>query len=150
MRIKNAGAEKLHNVMYNVLLNNLLTVMYVLHNDYGFGAKRQEEFISHLMETVVEFDNKARADLLPTLTGDYNEYHAKLREILKVSTKQYIPKEMYEQVFCQALPTHASNSAREKNNERNRAISIKDAAKLQQTMNIVHEYMREKNEKKSI
>lgn len=142
MKIKNAGAEKLHNVVYNVLLNNLLTVMYVLHEDYGFGAKRQEEFISHLMETVVEFDNKARADLLPTITGDYNEYHAKLREILKTATKQYLPKEMFEQVFCTALPTHASNTAKEKINERNRTISLKDAAKLQQTMSIVHEYMR--------
>lgn len=145
MRARRAQQEKLHNIVYDILLNNLLTVMYVLHEDYGFGAKRSEEFISHLMEAVVKFDQHARSDTMELVVEDINSYRQNLREILRITTKPYLPEEMYRQIFNQALPTTASLNSKYKNAERQEALTMAEAAKLTERLDIYRDWLKEQN-----
>ena len=43
MQAKRARTESLNNQIYNVLIDNLVISLYVLHEHFGFGAKRIDQ-----------------------------------------------------------------------------------------------------------
>ena len=60
MQAKRARTESLNNQIYNVLIDNLVISLYVLHEHFGFGAKRIDQYVKALVEMVDRFDEEAR------------------------------------------------------------------------------------------
>ena len=60
MNVRRAAQEKNNNAAYDVLINNLIISVLVLHEEFGFGKSRLEQYIAGIIEKVKWFDEMSR------------------------------------------------------------------------------------------
>ncbi len=152
MKSRRAQREKFHNDVYNVLVNNLVITLHVLHTEYGFGEKRLNDFLACVMEGVDRFDEMAADGIVTEKMARYQQYHEKIRHILKTATREYLPSEMYHAFFEENLPTTAQTDSKYKNLHREydkkNAVSMAEAAQIQQAAQAFQAYMRDHSDNK--
>lgn len=96
MKAKKAHQESVNNQIYNVMLTNLLLTCYVLHEHFGFGAKRLDNYMQAIVEEAEHFDDMARDGVLDLKIADERrKYQQQFRGILQTTAK----------FFCQRIAT---------------------------------------------
>lgn len=151
MRIsKNAQLNFLQNTAFDMTLTNLVMAMVVLHEDFGFGKQRLDQFIKAVEAKVKVFDEMARDAVLDEKTKSIQKDHAaQFREILRQVSAIYLPQELYSELFEAPLPTYALTSCKRKNDQREydkrAAVSKEEAARLQEFMSAVRDYSKERS-----
>ena len=151
MRIsKNAQLNFLQNTVFDMTLTNLVMAMVVLHEEFGFGKQRLDQFIKAVEAKVKIFDEMARDAVLDEKTkGIQKEHAAQFREIIKQVSAIYLSQELYSELFEAPLPTYAQTSCKRKNDQREydkrTAVSKEEAARLQEFMSAVRDYSTERS-----
>ena len=153
MKVKRADREKNNNAAYDVLINNLIISVIVLHEEFGFGKCRMEQYIAGIIDRVRWFDEMSRDGVADIKTAEERKaYKAKFREFLRISTKEYLPEELYREIFETNLPTAAEVSCRSKikdaEMQRKTAVSVAKAAEMQRAAQIYQDFLRDRAVKK--
>ena len=153
MKVKRADREKNNNAAYDVLINNLIISVIVLHEEFGFGKCRMEQYIAGIIDRVRWFDEMSRDGVADIKTAEERKaYKAKFREFLRISTKEYLPEELYREIFETNLPTAAEVSCRSKikdaEMQRKTAVSVAKAAEMQRAAQIYQDFLRDNAAKK--
>ena len=151
MQAKRARTESLNNQIYNVLIDNLVISLYVLHEHFGFGAKRSDQYVKALVEMVDRFDEEARDGVHRVKTEDVRrEYQETFHNILRVRTKEFMPPDFYAEVFEARRPTRSDVKRKYDRETRERAektaVSVAQAAEMQKAAQIFQQFLRD-NEK---
>lgn len=151
MRVsKNAVLNKNQNAVYNIMITNLILAIVVLHEEFGFGKQRLEQYINAVVAKVDEFDEMARDSILDEKVKDIQKaYGDRFRELLRKTSAAYMPEELYKEIFHAPLPTYAQTSCKRKNDQREydkrTAVSAEEAARLQEFMSAVRDYSTERS-----
>lgn len=149
MKARRAQREKFHNIDFSVMVNNLVIVLETLHTEYGFGEKRLSDFLNHMIEHVEKFDEMAADGVVTEKMSTYQQYHESIRSILKASTRGYLPPEFWRSAFIDNMPTSALTDSKYKNLHREydkkNAVSMAEAAQIQQAAQAFQAYMRERS-----
>ena len=153
MKVKRAAQEKNNYAAYDVLINNLIISVLVLHEEFEFGKSRIEQYIAGIIEKVKWFDEMSRDGVADIKTAaERKAYQTQFREFLRISTKEYLPEELYREVFETNLPTAAEVACRSKIKEaelqRKTAVSVAKAAEMQRAAQIYQDFLRDSAAKK--
>lgn len=151
MRAKRAKTESINNQLYNCLIDNLLISLYILHDKYGFGEKRITDYINAHVEYAKKMDEYIRDDVIKEMTADYrNKYQQEFREMLRITTKEFLPPGFYVEIFENRCPTRAEIVSKRNREVKERnaktAVSISQAAEMQKAAQIFQQFLRD-NEK---
>lgn len=149
MKAKRAYSESVNNQIYNCLTDNLLIALYILHDKFHFGEKRIADYINAHIDYAKKMDEYIRDEVINEKTADFRaQYQRELREILRITTKEFLPREFYEEVFEKRCPTRAEVSSKYKRERRERAantaVSMAQAAEMQQAAQIFQQFLRER------
>lgn len=143
---KKAAKESYNNQIYNVLIDNLLVCVVTLHDEFGFGEKRINDFINGVMKTVVDFDEAASDGVLDVITVEERKrYRDKFREILRIRTKNYMSEDFYNEIFSSRSPTKTEIELRAKADKRARSVSMSEAALIQKKAQAFGDYLKDKD-----
>ena len=151
MKAKKAHQESVNNQIYNVMLTNLLLTCYVLHEHFGFGAKRLDSYIQAIVEEAEHFDDMARDGVLDLKTADERrKYQQQFREILQTTAKVFLSEDCYNAIFVGRSPTRSEVQTKVKNEERKYAVSISEAAKMQTMAQAFGDFLKDKEVHKNV
>ena len=119
-----AFREKNWRTIFETMEDNLLTVLDVLHEEYGFGEKRLMQFL--LSRRAGRSQPAQRRPLC-------GARHAQLHEIIKTRAKYQLPPSVVD-IFNQSAPTAAELDRSERQKRKNKQVSVTKAAELQNSL----------------
>lgn len=143
-----AELNKANNMIYDIMINNLLLYMVVMHEKYGFGEKRLDEFLQAVVEKADEFEKMQIDETFDAKVGKEKErYMPQFRKLLCITGKSYIPKYFLSAAVKQKTPTFNDAARLRKKRERelsaNSHVSLAEAERLQNFMKTVKGYNEE-------
>ena len=127
--------EKYWTQITQVLKDNLILVLMVLHEQYGF-SDRQRTVLDAVYEKAKLFDQMARDEILEIKTQHEREkYHKIIHEIIKLRAHAFMPPDIWDFFYNSSTPTftetRAASSRKEKENARKEQLSLKQAMQMQ-------------------
>lgn len=147
MRAKRARDESDINRLYELLVDNLLVSCYVLHEYFGFGQKRLDDYITAVGEVVKRFDDQARDGVLDYKTAaERARYRDQFKEILRIMTKDFLSDEFYNAIFASRTPTLSEVMSKEKREQRKLTVSIAEAAKIQTAAQAFGDFLKDRSD----
>lgn len=134
-----AAANKMFTQIHELIEDNFIMVLSVLHDEFGFGDKRTRQLIETVYQRTEEYTRMAFEETLEYNTAeDRRKYHKEVREIIRLNALEWMPPNVYAYFFQCRLPNYADakrgHNARTKEYERRQHISIKDAASMQEQL----------------
>lgn len=95
-----ASAEKYWRSVLGTMSDNLVMVLMVLHEKYGFGEKRLSDLIESVADKAVIFDEMAKDDVLDIKTAHDRElYYSAIHKIIDVNAKAVLPPDVYNAIY---------------------------------------------------
>ena len=139
------AANKMFSQIHELIEDNLIMVLSVLHDEFGFGDKRTRQLVLAVQERTEEYTQMAFDEVLEyKVAEDRRKLHKEVREILRVNALEWMPEDVYTYFFKSRLPTFAdakrNHKARTKAEERKQHVSLKQAAELQEQLQIARSW----------
>lgn len=129
-----AFREKNWRTIFETMEDNLLTVLDVIHEEYGFGEKRLLSFLQSVQNKAAQYNEMLDDGVIDDKTGGQREkYAAQLHEIIKTRAKYQLPPSVVD-IFNQSAPTAAELDRSERQKRKNKQVSVTKAAELQNNL----------------
>ena len=145
---KSAQKESWVDALYETIEDNVLATVLVLHEQFGFGEKRIEQYLDAFEKMADKLNAAAEDEIKDFKTGDYRiKYKQTIREILRVTTLNIMPERFYNEVFIKGHSTAKDvemESARLKRRKEQMPLSFSEAAELQAKMQAFGDFLRDK------
>ena len=145
---KSAQKESWVDALYETIEDNVLATVLVLHEQFGFGEKRIEQYLDAFEKMADKLNAAAEDEIKDFKTGDYRvKYKQAIREILRVTTLNIMPERFYNEVFIKGHSTAKDvemESARLKRRKEQMPLSFSEAAELQAEMQAFRDFLRDK------
>ena len=145
---KSAQKESWVDALYETIEDNVLATVLVLHEQFGFGEKRIEQYLDAFEKMADKLNAAAEDEIKDFKTGDYRiKYKQTIREILRVTTLNIMPERFYNEVFIKGHSTAKDvemESARAKRQKDKLPLSFSEAAELQAKMQAFGDFLRDK------
>ena len=145
---KSAQKEARTDALYETIEDNVLATVLVLHEQFGFGEKRIEQYLDAFEKMADKLNAAAEDEIKDFKTGDYRvKYKQTIREILRVTTLNIMPERFYNEVFIKGHGTAKDvemESARAKRQKDKLPLSFSEAAELQAKMQAFGDFLRDK------
>ena len=138
-----ALAEKRWRKIIETMEDNVIILLQVLHEEFGFGEERQNRVLTSILRKAEEFNDAIDDDVLDIKT-DYERalFHDKVHDLIRIKSIGVVPKEIYDCFYNTPMQTNAAVRRECKMKERQKnAISLKQAAELQQNMLAAKRYV---------
>ncbi|MBQ7783021.1 MAG: hypothetical protein IJ368_03545 [Oscillospiraceae bacterium] len=144
---RQASAEKYWRHTMEVLEDNLVLMLMVLREEYGFGEKRIDNVITAVRNKAKQFEEMSDDEVLDIRTADIRAaYHEAFREIVRINAKALMPPETYEYFFNTPLPMHndirRTAHLQEKIKSEQKKVSLKEATELHSFMQAAQGYLK--------
>ena len=150
---KSAQKESWVNALYETIEDNVLATVLVLHEQFGFGEKRIEQYLDAFEKMADKLNAAAEDEIKDFKTGDYRiKYKQTIREILRVTTLNIMPERFYNEVFIKGHSTAKDvemESARLKRRKEQMPLSFSEAAELQAKMQAFRDFLKDKGVNKN-
>lgn len=151
MRAKKARDESDNNRLYELLVDNLLVSVYVLHEYFGFGEKRLDDYITAVAAVAKRFDDDTRDGVLDFKTAaERARYRDKFKAYLRIMCKDFISEELYSTFFVDRTPTRSEVLRKAKRERDMCAVSVAEAAKMQTMAQAFGDFLKDKERQKCI
>ena len=145
---KSAQKESWVDALYETIEDNVLATVLVLHEQFGFGEKRIEQYLDAFEKMADKLNAAAEDEIKDFKTGDYRiKYKQTIREILRVTTLNIMPERFYNEVFIKGHSTAKDvemESARLKRRKEQMPLSFSEAAELQAEMQAFRDFLKDK------
>ena len=145
---KSAQKEAWTDALYETIEDNVLATVLVLHEQFGFGEKRIEQYLDAFEKMADKLNAAAEDEIKDFKTGDYRiKYKQTIREILRVTTLNIMPERFYNEVFIKGHGTAKDvemESARAKRQKDELPLSFSEAAELQAEMQAFRDFLKDK------
>lgn len=145
---KSAQKESWVDALYETIEDNVLATVLVLHEQFGFGEKRIEQYLDAFAKTADKLNAAAEDEIKDFKTGDYRiKYKQAIREILRVTTLNIMPERFYNEVFIKGHSTAKDvemESAKLKRRKEQMPLSFSEAAELQAKMQAFGDFLKDK------
>lgn len=145
--------EKWCNQLYKVLEDNLIVTAVVLHEYFGFGEKRIDDYMKAVQETAARFNEMAKDEVLDVKTDDYRrKYCEAYRAIIKANSENFMPEEFHKAIFSGHTPTkrEIEQEVKIKTREMQKnAVTLSEAAELQAKMQDFRDFLKDKGVNKN-
>lgn len=129
-----AFREKNWRSIFETMEDNLLLVLDVLNEQYGFGEKRLLTFLKSVQDKAAEYNAMFEDSVFDNKTSSQREkYAAQLHEIIKTRAKYQLPPSVVD-IFNQSAPTAAELDRSERQKRKNKQVSVTKAAELQNSL----------------
>ena len=149
---KSAQKESWVDALYETIEDNVLATVLVLHEQFGFGEKRIEQYLDAFEKMADKLNAAAEDEIKDFKTGDYRiKYKQTIREILRVTTLNIMPERFYNEVFIKGHSTAKDvemESARLKRRKEQMPLSFSEAAELQAKMQAFGDFLKDKEREK--
>ena len=149
---KSAQKESWVDALYETIEDNVLATVLVLHEQFGFGEKRIEQYLDAFEKMADKLNAAAEDEIKDFKTGDYRiKYKQTIREILRVTTLNIMPERFYNEVFIKGHSTAKDvemESARMKRQKEQMPLSFSEAAELQAKMQAFGDFLKDKEREK--
>ena len=149
---KSAQKESWVDALYETIEDNVLATVIVLHEQFGFGEKRIEQYLDASEKMADKLNAAAEDEIKDFKTGDYRiKYKQTIREILRVTTLNIMPERFYNEVFIKGHSTAKDvemESARLKRRKEQMPLSFSEAAELQAEMQAFRDFLKDKEREK--
>ena len=149
---KSAQKESWVDALYETIEDNVLATVLVLHEQFGFGEKRIEQYLDAFEKMADKLNAAAEDEIKDFKTGDYRvKYKQAIREILRISTLNIMPERFYNEVFIKGHSTAKDvemESARLKRRKEQMPLSFSEAAELQAEMQAFRDFLKDKEREK--
>ena len=149
---KSAQKESWVDALYETIEDNVLATVLVLHEQFGFGEKRIEQYLDAFEKMADKLNAAAEDEIKDFKTGDYRiKYKQAIREILRVTTLNIMPERFYNEVFIKGHSTAKDvemESARMKRQKEQMPLSFSEAAELQAKMQAFGDFLKDKEREK--
>ena len=140
-----AFREKNWRTIFETMEDNLLTVLDVLHEEYGFGEKRLMQFLLSVQNKAAQYNEMLDDGVIDDKTGGQREkYAAQLHEIIKTRAKYQLPPSVVD-IFNQSAPTAAELDRSERQKRKNKQVSVTKAAELQNSLQVARAWAGKQN-----
>lgn len=141
-----AIAEKNFAKMTDILMTNLLVGIVTLHDSFGFGAKRIDDYIKAFYENARMFDDMAADGVLQDKMAGYTTTYAdSMVKLLAQQMKPYLSDDEFGMLFDKTRKPFQQvvreNSAAEKRKATQMAVSVAEAAEMQNKMLAMRDYL---------
>ena len=150
---KSAQKESWVDALYETIEDNVLATVLVLHEQFGFGEKRIEQYLDAFEKMADKLNAAAEDEIKDFKTGDYRiKYKQTIREILRVTTLNIMPERFYNEVFIKGHSTAKDvemESARLKRRKEQMPLSLSEAAELQAEMQAFRDFLKDKGVNKN-
>ena len=150
---KSAQKESWVDALYETIEDNVLATVLVLHEQFGFGEKRIEQYLDAFEKMADKLNAAAEDEIKDFKTGDYRvKYKQAIREILRVTTLNIMPERFYKEVFIKGHGTAKDvemESARLKRRKEQMPLSFSEAAELQAEMQAFRDFLKDKGVNKN-
>ena len=150
---KSAQKESWGDALYETIEDNVLATVLVLHEQFGFGEKRIEQYLDAFEKMADKLNAAAEDEIKDFKTGDYRiKYKQTIREILRVTTLNIMPERFYNEVFIKGHSTAKDvemESARLKRRKEQMPLSFSEAAELQAKMQAFRNFLKDKGVNKN-
>ena len=150
---KSAQKESWVDALYETIEDNVLATVLVLHEQFGFGEKRIEQYLDAFEKMADKLNAAAEDEIKDFKTGDYRiKYKQTIREILRVTTLNIMPERFYNEVFIKGHSTAKDvemESARMKRRKEQMPLSFSEAAELQAKMQAFRDFLKDKGVNKN-
>ena len=150
---KSAQKESWVDALYETIEDNVLATVLVLHEQFGFGEKRIEQYLDAFEKMADKLNAAAEDEIKDFKTGDYRvKYKQAIREILRVTTLNIMPERFYNEVFIKGHGTAKDvemESARLKRRKEQMPLSFSEAAELQAEMQAFRDFLKDKGAMKN-
>lgn len=150
---KSAQKESWVDALYETIEDNVLATVLVLHEQFGFGEKRIEQYLDAFEKMADKLNAAAEDEIKDFKTGDYRvKYKQAIREILRVTTLNIMPERFYNEVFIKGHSTAKDvemESARLKRRKEQMPLSFSKAAELQAEMQAFRDFLKDKGVNKN-
>ena len=150
---KSAQKESWVDALYETIEDNVLATVLVLHEQFGFGEKRIEQYLDAFEKMADKLNAAAEDEIKDFKTGDYRvKYKQAIREILRVTTLNIMPERFYNEVFIKGHSTAKDvemESARLKRRKEQMPLSFSEAAELQAEMQAFRDFLKDKGVNKN-
>lgn len=150
---KSAQKESWVDALYETIEDNVLATVLVLHEQFGFGEKRIEQYLDAFVKMADKLNAAAEDEIKNFKTGDYRiKYKQAIREILRVTTLNIMPERFYNEVFIKGHSTAKDvemESARLKRRKEQMPLSFSEAAELQAKMQAFGDFLKDKGVNKN-
>ena len=150
---KSAQKESWVDALYETIEDNVLATVLVLHEQFGFGEKRIEQYLDAFEKMADKLNAAAEDEIKDFKTGDYRiKYKQTIREILRVTTLNIMPERFYNEVFIKGHSTAKDvemESARMKRRKKQMPLSFSEAAELQAEMQAFRDFLKDKGVNKN-
>ena len=150
---KSAQKESWVDALYETIEDNVLATVLVLHEQFGFGEKRIEQYLDAFEKMADKLNAAAEDEIKDFKTGDYRiKYKQTIREILRVTTLNIMPERFYNEVFIKGHSTAKDvemESARLKRRKEQMPLSFSEAAELQAEMQAFRDFLKDKGAMKN-
>ena len=150
---KSAQKESWVDALYETIEDNVLATVLVLHEQFGFGEKRIEQYLDAFEKMADKLNAAAEDEIKDFKTGDYRiKYKQAIREILRVTTLNIMPERFYNEVFIKGHSTAKDvemESARLKRRKEQMPLSFSEAAELQAKMQAFRDFLKDKGVNKN-
>ena len=150
---KSAQKESWVDALYETIEDNVLATVLVLHEQFGFGEKRIEQYLDAFEKMADKLNAAAEDEIKDFKTGDYRiKYKQTIREILRVTTLNIMPERFYNEVFIKGHSTAKDvemESARLKRRKEQMPLSFSEAAELQAKMQAFRNFLKDKGVNKN-
>lgn len=150
---KSAQKESWVDALYETIEDNVLATVLVLHEQFGFGEKRIEQYLDAFEKMADKLNAAAEDEIKDFKTGDYRiKYKQTIREILRVTTLNIMPERFYNEVFIKGHSTAKDvemESARLKRRKEQMPLSFSEAAELQAKMQAFRDFLKDKGVNKN-
>lgn len=150
---KSAQKESWVDALYETIEDNVLATVLVLHEQFGFGEKRIEQYLDAFEKMADKLNAAAEDEIKDFKTGDYRvKYKQAIREILRISTLNIMPERFYNEVFIKGHSTAKDvemESARLKRRKEQMPLSFSEAAELQAEMQAFRDFLKDKGVNKN-
>nr|DAU71486.1 MAG TPA: hypothetical protein [Caudoviricetes sp.] len=131
-----SNAEKFWGDVSETMVDNLVLVLHVLKEQYGFGDKRLRDFLDGVYAKARKFDEMIDDGVFEIKTEeDRKKYKDVLHNLIRVRSKSYMPADIYSLLYEDKMPTNqqARREAKQKRKAK-AAVSIKQAEALRNNM----------------
>ena len=149
---KSAQKESWVDALYETIEDNVLATVLVLHEQFGFGEKRIEQYLDAFEKMADKLNAAAEDEIKNFKTGDYRvKSKQAIREILRISTLNIMPERFYNEVFIKGHSTAKDvemESARMKRRKEQTPLSFSEAAELQAKMQAFRNFLKDKEREK--
>ena len=148
-----AQKESWVDALYETIEDHVLATVLVLHEQFGFGEKRIEQYLDAFEKMADKLNAAAEDEIKDFKTGDYRiKYKQTIREILRVTTLNIMPERFYNEVFIKGHSTAKDvemESARLKRRKEQMPLSFSEAAELQAEMQAFRDFLKDKGVNKN-